>query len=133
MILLPVLALVLGLALGLAVRAQFSGLVGIYVSLAVLAGLDSLLGGIRSALEGKFQTLVFVSGFASNIAIAIFMAWFGDNIGLNLYFAAVLVMGWRVFTNLSLIRRHVLTLWGDARAKRKSEAEHAAKQAQAAP
>jgi small basic protein len=131
MTLVPLLALAIGVLIGLSVRAPLDAQLGLYVSLAVLAGLDSVLGGTRSAIEGKFQTVVFVSGFASNILIATFMAWFGDRIGLNLYFAAVLVMGWRVFTNLSLIRRHALTSWLDASARRRAELEHTSKQSQA--
>lgn len=130
MILIPVIALLIGLAIGLFVRVEVSGMLGIYISLAVLAGLDSVLGGLRSTLEGKFQQVVFLTGFLSNIAIALFMAWFGDLIGLNLYFAAVLVMGWRVFTNLSLIRRYAITRVGDALAKRKAEEEHSVRQSE---
>ncbi|MCC6350902.1 MAG: DUF1290 domain-containing protein, partial [Fimbriimonadaceae bacterium] len=36
-----------------------------------------------------------------------------------LFLAAVLVMGSRIFTNLSLIRRMMLTKWRDARERRR--------------
>ena len=130
MILVPILALIVGVALGLLIKLEPSGMLGIYISLAVLAGIDSVLGGIRSAMESKFQSVVFVTGFLSNIVIALFMAWFGDLIGLNLYFAAVLVMGWRVFTNLSLIRRFAITRIGDAMARRQAESEHSVRQSE---
>jgi small basic protein len=61
---------------------------------------------------------VFVTGFVSNVLIAGFLAWLGDYIGLNLLLAVSLVMGWRVFNNLSMIRRHILNRWLDARARR---------------
>jgi small basic protein len=91
-----------------------------YVAIGCLAGIDSVLGGIRAGLEGKFSNDVFVTGFLSNIVIAFFLAWLGDRIGINLFLAAVLVLGWRVFTNLSLIRRILLTKWQDARERRQA-------------
>ncbi|HQU19810.1 MAG TPA: small basic family protein, partial [Fimbriimonadaceae bacterium] len=68
---------------------------------------------------GKFSTDVFLTGFVSNVVIAFFLAWLGDQIGINLFLAAVLVMGSRIFTNLSLIRRMMLTKWRDARERRR--------------
>ncbi len=130
MILIPILALFVGVALGFLLRPETSGILSIYLSLAVLAGIDSVLGGLRSAMEAKFQAAVFITGFLSNIVIALFMAAFGDMIGLNLYFAAVLVMGWRVFMNLSLIRRFAITRIGDAIARRQAEKEHSVRQSE---
>ena len=80
-----------------------------YFSLAALSGLDSICGGIRAGLEGKFHDDIFLSGFLLNSLLAAFLAYLGDRIGVDLYMAAVLVLGWRVFTNLSLIRRYFLT------------------------
>ena len=114
MIFLPIIALLIGVLL-----PQFFGLPpiatigGQYLAVACLAGLDSVCGGIRAGLEGKFHNDVFATGFVSNTVIAFFLAWLGDKIGINLVLAAVVVLGWRVFTNLSLIRRHALTRWQD--------------------
>src|SRR5436305_8262581 len=90
-----------------------------YMAVACLAGLDTVLGGIRSGLEGKFHTDVFTTGFISNILIAFFLAWLGDRMGINLYLAVALVLGARIFTNLSLIRRFLLTKWQDARERKR--------------
>lgn len=94
------------------------GAPGQYIAIACLAGLDTILGGIRSGLEGKFYNDVFVTGFVSNIFIAFFLSWLGDQIGVNLFLAAALVLGARIFTNLSLIRRFLLTKYQDARQRR---------------
>lgn len=128
MILIPLLALAVGIALGFLIRVPLSGIYGIYMGVAVIAGLDSVLGGTRSAIEGKFQTDVFVTGFIANIIAAFALAWLGDRIGIDLYFVAVIVMGWRIFTNLSLIRRFLLTKWHDARQRKKLEDEQQAQQ-----
>lgn len=76
-----------------------------YLSLAALAGLDSICGGMRSGLEGKFQDDILLTGFAMNTLLAAALAYLGDRIGVDLFLAAVVLLGGRVFTNLSLIRR----------------------------
>jgi small basic protein len=82
---------------------------GSYLSLATLAGLDSIFGGIRAGLEGKFRNDVFLSGFAVNMVLAVLLALLGDYIGVtDLYLAAVVTLGGRIFLNLSLIRRQWL-------------------------
>ncbi len=80
-----------------------------YLSLAALAGLDAVCGGIRSGVEGKFQDNILLTGFAINTVLAALLAYLGDRIGVNLHLAAVVLLGGRVFTNLSLIRRYWLS------------------------
>ncbi len=129
MILIPIFALLIGLAIGFLLKASLPPLLSVYLAVGVVAGLDTVLGGVRSSIENKFRTDVFVTGFVANVLISSFLAWFGDKIGANVYLAAILVMGTRIFTNLSLIRRHLLTKWHDARERRRLDAE--AKQHQA--
>lgn len=115
MILIPILALIVGVLLGAVVSAQVPLAMAPYVSVAVLAGLDSICGGSRSYLEGKFQQDIFVSGFLFNILVAIFFVWLGIGIGMNLMLAAGIVFGMRIFTNLSLIRRLFLSRMAEQR------------------
>ncbi|MBS1721857.1 MAG: small basic family protein [Armatimonadetes bacterium] len=128
MILIPILALLVGLLLGFMLKLQLGGIWQIYMAVAVVAGIDTVLGGIRSALEGKFRGDVFVTGFIANVAIASFLAWFGDKIGANVYFVAILVLGTRIFTNLSIIRRQLLTKWHDVRERKRLDSEAKAQQ-----
>ncbi len=79
---------------------------GQYLSLAALAGLDSLIGGIRAGTEGKFKSDVFISGFLTNTLLAAFLAYLGELLGQPLGLAAVVALGGRIFVNLSIIRRH---------------------------
>ncbi len=131
-LLIPLLALVIGALLAFAARIPpASGLNGYYLSVACLAGIDTICGGIRSGLEGKFHNDVFVTGFLSNIVIAFFLAWLGDRIGINLFLAVALVLGARIFTNLSLIRRFALTRLQDAQERKRIQA--LARQAAAPP
>jgi len=106
---LPVAALLLGFFLVLHTNWAIPGDYASYLALAALAGLDSIFGGIRAGLEGKFHTDVFMSGFIVNTLLAASLAWLGDQIGVDLLLAAVVALGGRVFLNLSLIRRYWLT------------------------
>lgn len=120
MILIPILAMLVGALIALIVAFPIHDpSLAQYMAVACLAGLDTVLGGIRSGLEGKFHTDVFTTGFISNILIAFFLAWLGDRMGMNLYLAVALVLGARIFTNLSLIRRFLLTKWQDARERKR--------------
>lgn len=48
---------------------------------------------------------MFLSGTIGNAAIAVFLTWLGQKLGLPLYLAAVLVFGTRMFQNFAEIRR----------------------------
>jgi len=123
-IFLPILAMIVGAIIALfVVHPIHDAVVALYLAVGCLAGLDTVLGGVRSGLEGKFHTDVFLTGFVSNIVIAFFLAWLGDKIGVNLSLAVALVLGAMIFTNLSLIRRFLLTKWQDARERKRLQQE----------
>lgn len=80
-----------------------------YMSVAALAALDSVFGGIRAAIEDKFDHIIFVSGFFSNALLAAGLTFLGDRLGIeHFYMAAVVAFGVRLFQNLAIIRRHVI-------------------------
>ena len=81
----------------------------LYVGVGLLAALDSALGGFRARVKGEFKLGVFLSGTIGNAAIAVFLTWLGQKLGLPLYLAAVLVFGTRMFQNFAEIRRELLT------------------------
>lgn len=128
MILIPILAVAVGIALGILLRVPLEERFAVYLGVLVVAGMDSVFGGVRSALESKFRSDIFVTGFFGNMTIALLFAFFGDQIGVDLHAVAILVMGWRIFTNLSVIRRQMLTKWHDTRERRRLEAEAQAQQ-----
>ncbi|AGL02964.1 small basic family protein [Desulfoscipio gibsoniae] len=79
-----------------------------YMSVAALAALDSVFGGIRAAIEDKFDQSIFVTGFFSNALLAAGLTYIGDRLAIDLYMAAVVAFGVRLFQNLAIIRRHIL-------------------------
>ncbi|HEY3368330.1 MAG TPA: small basic family protein [Symbiobacteriaceae bacterium] len=84
-----------------------------YLSIAVLAALDTALGGLRASLEGTYDNGIFITGFFTNAFLASGLVYLGDRIGVeNLYLAGVAAMGIRMFNNLGFIRRALFTRWG---------------------
>jgi small basic protein len=79
-----------------------------YVSVSFLAGLDSVLGGTRAGIEDRFDMSVFVSGFWTNLILAGLLTWLGDQLGVEMYLAAVITFGRRIFENLAIIRRDLI-------------------------
>ena len=103
----PVLGLICGALLGSIISLQIPITYAKYLSIAVLASMDSVLGGSRSAIEGRFSSLVLLSGLVCNALATAALAYLGDRLGVDLYTAAIIVFGIRIFTNLSAIR-HLL-------------------------
>ena len=104
----PFLGLFLGIILGTAFTFVVPTIFAKYLSIAALAALDSLLGGIRAALEDNFDSATLLTGFFSNAMLAAGLAYFGDRMGLDLYLAAVVAFGIRIFANLGAIRHALL-------------------------
>jgi small basic protein len=80
-----------------------------YASVSFLAGLDSVLGAIRAHMEGKYNFTVFSTGFITNALLAALLTYVGDRVGVDLYMAAIITFGVRIFQNLAIIRRDILT------------------------
>jgi small basic protein len=59
-------------------------------------------------MEDSFDYLIFTSGFFVNMLLAAGLAYMGDRLGVELYLAAVIVFGVRLFNNLGIIRRYLL-------------------------
>src|SRR6266571_1447561 len=51
---------------------------------------------------------VFISGLLVNSLAAGALTYLGDKLGVELYFAAIVAFGVRIFDNLAVIRRHLL-------------------------
>lgn len=104
----PVAGLVIGLIIGIMFPVQIPHEYAKFMSVALLASLDSVFGGMRAAMEDKFDNQVFITGFFFNAILAAGLAYIGERLGIDLYFVALLAFGLRVFQNLAIIRRYFL-------------------------
>lgn len=114
---LPVMGLIIGIILGLLTEIRIPEEYSNYLSIAVLAAFDTLLGGIRAYLQNIYDEKVFVSGFFFNIILATGLAFLGVHLGVDLYLAAVFAFGVRLFQNIAIIRRILLLKWSTNKEK----------------
>jgi small basic protein len=105
----PAIGLLLGIAAGLLFDVSVPSGLQPYIPIAVVAALDAVFGGLRAVMEGIFDDKVFVVSFISNVLIAAFIVFLGDQLGVGaqLSTAVIVVLGIRIFTNVATIRRHV--------------------------
>lgn len=105
----PAIGLLLGIAAGLLLDVQVPLTLQPYLPIAVVAALDAVFGGVRAVMDGVFDDKVFVISFISNVLIAAFIVFLGDQLGVGaqLSTAVIVVLGIRIFTNVANIRRHL--------------------------
>lgn len=105
----PILGVIIGILIGvflipINIPQQYST----YMAVAILAALDSVFGGVASSMQKKFDIKIFVSGFFGNALIAAALAYIGDQLGIEIYLAAIFAFGNRIFINFAVIRRYIL-------------------------
>lgn len=103
-----IIGLIIGVLLGLYLPWTYPASFSLYVSVAILAALDSVFGALRANMENKFNTDIFISGFFGNAILAAILAYIGDRIGVPLYYAAIFAFGNRLFQNFAFIRRYII-------------------------
>jgi len=123
MFLLIILALVIGFGLfyipgnGISAGETFAR----YSAVAIVAGLDTLIGGWRAWMTDSFDPAIFTSGFVVNMVLAIGLVGLGEYMGLETGFgdsrisvmmiAAVVVFSARILGNLTVLRRLLIQRW----------------------
>jgi small basic protein len=104
------LGLLAGVLLGLILQPDVPLGLQPYLPIAVVAALDAVFGALRAYLDGIFDDKVFTVSFFSNVFIAAFIVYLGDQLGVGnqLSTGVIVVLGIRIFSNVAAIRRHVL-------------------------
>jgi small basic protein len=105
-----IVGLMVGVVLGLVFTPDVPLGLQAYLPIAVVAALDAVFGGLRALLDGIFDDRVFVVSFLSNVVIAATIVYLGDKLGVGgqLSTGVIVVLGIRIFSNVSAIRRHLL-------------------------
>ena len=105
MILAAMIGLVIGIIAGIYCPFSIPPEYARLLAVAVMAGLDAGLGGIRASMASNYDTDVFISGFFFNGLLGAFLCYAGNMIGIDLYMVAILIFGMRIFQNIGVIRR----------------------------
>lgn len=105
----PALGLVIGIVVGILLQPEVPLWLQPYLPIAVIAALDAVFGAVRAILDGIFNDKVFVISFLSNVVVAAFIVFLGDQLGVGsqLSTGVVVVLGVRIFSNVASIRRHL--------------------------
>jgi small basic protein len=105
----PAIGLLIGLLIGLFLDPSVPLWLQPYLPIAIIAALDAVFGGVRAVLDGIFNDKVFVVSFLSNVIVAAFIVFLGDQLGVGsqLSTGVVVVLGVRIFSNVASIRRHL--------------------------
>ena len=128
--LIPIIGLLLGIYSGQLLQIEIPVGMVKYLSISIMAALDSVFGGIRSLYEKKFDGLLMLTGFFANAMLAAGLTFMGDMLGVDLYLAAVFAFGVRLFSNLSAIRHSIVRNFRDRRRQRQQQREWEETQAQ---
>ena len=102
---------IIGLLVGIAIGIIWHPVVPLwlepYLPIAIVAALDSVFGGVRALIERRYDDRIFVVSFLSNIVIASFLVFLGDQLGVGAQMSTgvVVVLAMRIFANAAAIRR----------------------------
>ena len=105
-----VLGLIIGVVIGVFVKPDIPIIrAALICRLWWFAALDALLGAARAYFERSFSDRVFVISFLANVVTATLLVFLGNQLGVGsqLQTAVIVVLGIRIFSNVSAIRRFI--------------------------
>lgn len=104
-----ILGLIIGVVAGIFLQPDIPVALQPYLPIMVVAALDALLGAARSYFERSFSDRVFVVSFFSNVITATLLVFLGNQLGVGsqLSTAVIVVLGIRIFSNVSALRRFI--------------------------
>ena len=79
-----------------------------YIAIVLLAGFDSIFGGLVAHFKGTFKLNIFLSGFFGNSILAALILYIGTLLNVDLSIAAIVVFGTRLFQNFAILRRFAI-------------------------
>lgn len=105
----PAIGMFVGILIGVLFHPEVPLWLQPYLPIAVIAAMDAVFGAVRAVLDGIFNDKVFVISFLSNVVVAAFIVFLGDQLGVGsqLSTGVVVVLGLRIFSNVASIRRHL--------------------------
>ena len=95
--------LVLGVIAGLNLHLVYSAEYAVYISLAVLAMLNTIFNMLSENLNGELTPVKSSMFLIGDLAFALFLGYIGEQLGLPIYLAAVFAFGNNIYKNLRII------------------------------
>jgi small basic protein len=102
-----IIGLLVGVAVGILWRPDVPLWLEPYLPIAIVAALDAVFGGFRALMQRRFDDRIFAVSFLSNVLIASFLVFLGDQLGVGAQMSTgvVVVLAMRIFANAAAIRR----------------------------
>lgn len=116
-----IIAVLTGVLLGILIPYNLTPSMLSYVAVALIAALDSVLGGLLAYLNKRFNINVFMIGLVSNAILGIFLTFIGNILGISLSFAVIIVFGVRMFNNMATIRRLTFDRYFEKKAREREK------------
>jgi small basic protein len=90
-----------------------------YLAIAIIAALDTVLGGSAAVVKKQFDLKIFITGFFGNAILSMLLTYLGNKLNVDIYLAAIIVFVGRMFTNLGILRRYYIDKWSIKFAEKK--------------
>lgn len=100
-------SIVLGIFTGLNVEIPY--IYAKYISVAIIACMDSALGAFIANINKKFKFSEFLTGFFGNAIISMLLVYLGEKMDIDIYLAAIIVFTFKILNNISELRKVVLS------------------------
>ncbi|MEL7647783.1 MAG: DUF1290 domain-containing protein [Sedimentibacter sp.] len=95
--------LAIGVVAGLNLNLAYNPEYAVYISLAVLALLNSIFNMVSDNLKSELTSVKSVSYLVSDLAFAMVLGYVGEKLGLPVYLAAVFAFGNNIYNKLGIM------------------------------
>lgn len=98
----------LGIIAGLKLNIGYSPEYTVYISLSILAIINTIFNILCENLKGEIKTIKAVLLLASDLVFALFLGYLGEQLGLPIYLAAVFAFGNNLYKKLKIMLDFIL-------------------------
>lgn len=99
---------VLGVIAGLKLNVEYNPEYIVYISLAILAMINTIFNILCENFNGETKILKSVLYLFSDLLFALFLGYIGERLGLPIYLAAVFAFGNNIYKNMKIMLDFVI-------------------------
>lgn len=103
-----VVGITLGIVAGLNLNLIYSPDYAVYISLAILAIVNTIFNLLNENLKGELTPIKSAAFLIGDLVFAILLGYVGEQLGLPIYLAAVFAFGNNIYKNLRTITNFML-------------------------
>lgn len=100
--------IILGVLAGLNLNVTFSPEHAVYISLAVLAIVNTIFNMLNENIKGELTFFKSLISLAGDMIFGLLLGYIGEQLGLPIYLAAVFAFGNNIYKNIGDFSRYLL-------------------------